>query len=129
MELLLFLFGVLTTIAIVGIINSYKKRKDAKRTISRQSTVFLEIKKLMPDLMTVFLNMETQSQTYESTKAFNYVEVSGKIYWIDKTYIYYTEIRPDGRFDPTKKKLVSLKNLSKEQISKTLFIYNSLKNG
>lgn len=68
-----------------------------------------------------------QSYDYDDTKAFRYVELLDKAYWIERNKIYYTDIS-GGRFDPDKKVLVKTKNLPEEEVRKLLFIISSLKN-
>ena len=69
----------------------------------------------------------TQAQEYEDTRAFRYVELLDKAYWIEKNKIYVTGIS-GKRFDPTKKIAVETKNLSEERLRQLLFIISSLKN-
>jgi hypothetical protein len=129
MEPLLFLAGVLTTLAIIAIIKQYNKRSSDKRIIINQSSLFLLIKNFMPELMFDMKYKETQSLLFEDTRLFKYIEMSDhKAYWMDKNKIYYAEIK-DGIFNPADGKLTEMKNLSEKQVNKVLYIYNSLKNG
>jgi len=128
----LFLFGVLTTLTLIVIIRQYNKanypKKDKEAPI-RQSSMFLLIKNFLPELMLEVNNRYTQAVRYEEDKEFNYIEMPDKkAYWIDKSKIYYADVI-DGRFDPASKRLIEMKNLSEEEVSKLLYIYNSLKNG
>jgi hypothetical protein len=130
MEVLLFLFGVLTTLSIIAIIVKYNKYSRAKTRTLRQSYVFWELKQFMPEMMYAFLNRPTQAQTYDDNRSFKFIEMPDKkAYWLDRDKIYYAEIKDDGRFNPLEGKPSEMKNLSEKQLVKMLFIYNSLKNG
>lgn len=126
--MLLFFAGVLTSIAIVAIIKQYNKRSRAKRMVIRQSNLFQLAKFFAPEMFKP-VEMSTQSLSYEDNKTFKYIELSDhKAYWMDRNKIYYAEVS-GGRFDPIKRKLLKTSNLSKEEVSKVLFIYSSLQNG
>jgi hypothetical protein len=130
MEVLLFLFGVLTTLSLIAIIIKYNKYSRAKTRTLRQSYVFWELKQFVPEMMNAFLNKPTQAQTYDDNRSFKFIEMPDKkAYWLDRDKIYYAEIKDDGRFNPMEGKLSEMKNLSQKQLIKMLFIYNSLKNG
>ena len=130
MEVLLFLFGVLTTLSLIAIIIKYNKYSRAKTRTLRQSYVFWELKQFMPEMMDAFLNKPTQAQNYDDHRSFKFIEMPDKkAYWLDRDKIYYAEIKDDGRFNPMEGKLSEMKNLSQKQLIKMLFIYNSLKNG
>jgi hypothetical protein len=84
----------------------------------------------MPDMINAYLNRPTQAQSYDRTRAFRFIEMPDKrAYWLDRNKIYYADIKDDGRFNPKEGKLTEMKNLSEKQVTKVLFIYNSLKNG
>jgi hypothetical protein len=130
MELLLFFTGVLTTLTLIAIIKQYNKRTRVKREVVRQSILFWELKQFMPDMINAYLNRPTQAQSYDRTRAFRFIEMPDKrAYWLDRNKIYYADIKDDGRFNPKEGKLTEMKNLSEKQVTKVLFIYNSLKNG
>jgi hypothetical protein len=130
MEVLLFLFGVLTTLSLIAIIIKYNKYSRAKTRTLRQSYVFWELKQFMPEMMDAFLNKPTQAQNYDDHRSFKFIEMPDKkAYWLDRNKIYYAEIKDDGRFNPLEGKPSEMKNLSEKQLVKMLFIYNSLKNG
>jgi hypothetical protein len=130
MEVLLFLFGVLTTLSLIAIIIKYNKYSRAKTRTLRQSYVFWELKQFMPEMMDAFLNKPTQAQNYDDHRSFKFIEMPDKkAYWLDRDKIYYAEIKDDGRFNPLEGKPSEMKNLSEKQLVKMLFIYNSLKNG
>jgi hypothetical protein len=125
-----FIAGVLTTLALIAIINQYNKRNRVKREVVRQSIIFWELKQFMPDMINAYLNRPTQSQSYDRTRAFRFIEMpDNKAYWLDRNRIYYADIKDDGRFNPKEGKPTEMKNLSEKQVTKVLFIYNSLKNG
>jgi hypothetical protein len=128
----LFLFGVLTTLTLIAIIRQYNKAnylKKDKKALVRQSSMFLLIKNFLPDLMFDSRHRYSQAIIYEQDKTFDYIEMPDKkAYWLDKNKIYYAEVI-DGKFDPGNKKLTEMKNLSEEEVSKLLYIYNSLKSG
>jgi hypothetical protein len=128
----LFLFGVLTTLTLIAIIRQYNKAnypKQDKEAPIRQSSMFLLIKNFLPELLFDVKYKYTQAVRYEEDREFNYIEMpDNKAYWIDKNKIYYADVI-DGRFDPSSKKLTEMNNLSEEEVSKLLYIYNSLKNG
>jgi hypothetical protein len=91
--------------------------------------MFLLIKNFLPDLMFDSRHRYSQAIIYEQDKTFDYIEMPDKkAYWLDKNKIYYAEVI-DGKFDPGNKKLTEMKNLSEEEVSKLLYIYNSLKSG
>ena len=125
-----FIAGVLTTLTLIAIIKQYNKRNRVKREVVRQSILFWELKQFMPDMINAYLNRPTQSQSYDRTRAFRFIEMpDNRAYWLDKNKIYYADIKDDGRFNPKEGKPTEMKNLSKKQVTKVLFIYNSLKNG
>lgn len=130
MDLLAFFAaGVLTTLFIIAIIRWHSKRKSAKRVIVRQTFMFEVMKVMFPDLMFEVNYKDTQAKGYEDSKVFNYIQMSdNKAYWMDKNRIYCADIK-NGRFNPAEGKLIEMKNLSEKQINKTLYIFNSLKNG
>jgi len=124
-----FLVGVLTTAFLIVIIKQYNKRSSIVRETMTQSLVFLELKSFMPDLIKILLNKATQTQDYESTRGFKYIEMAdNRAYWLERNRIYYADIAEDGAFDLDNGKPAVMKNLSESEITKTLFIYNSLKN-
>ena len=131
-NLVFFIVGVLTTLTLIAIIRQYNEAnyyKQDKEDPIRQSSMFLLIKNFLPELMLEVKNRYTQAVRYEEDKEFNYIEMPDKkAYWIDKSKIYYADVI-DGRFDPASKRLIEMKNLSEEEVSKLLYIYNSLKNG
>jgi hypothetical protein len=130
LDYVIFFAGVLTTLIIIAIIVKHNKLSRAKVSPVRQSIVFWELKQFMPDIMDEFLNRPTQAQSYDSSRSFKYIEMSdNKAYWLDRNKIYYADIKGDGRFNPMEGKPTEMKNLSKKQVVKMLFIYNSLKNG
>lgn len=130
MELILFFAGVLTTLTLIAIIKQYNKRNRVKREVIRQSILFWELKQFMPDMINAYLNRPTQAQSYDRTRAFRFIEMpDNRAYWLDRNKIYYADIKDDGRFNPKEGKLTEMKNLSEKQVTKVLFIYNSLKNG
>jgi hypothetical protein len=127
--LVFFLIGVLTTLSIVAIIKWHNKRTSASRVIVRQTFMFEVMKVMFPDLMFAVNNRDTQATSYEDSKVFNYIQMSdNKAYWMDKNKIYCADIK-NGRFNPSEGKQIEMKNLSEKQINKTLYIFNSLKNG
>lgn len=84
----------------------------------------------MPEVMDAFLNRPTQAQSYDNNRSFKFIEMAdNKAYWLDRNKIYYADIKDDGRFDPLEGKPSKMKDLSKKEVVKMLFIYNSLKNG
>jgi hypothetical protein len=125
-----FIAGVLTTLTLIAIIKQYNKRNRVKREVVRQSILFWELKQFMPDMINAYLNRPTQAQSYDRTRAFKFIEMpDNRAYWLDRNKIYYADIKDDGRFNPKEGKPTEMKNLSKKQVTKVLFIYNSLKNG
>jgi hypothetical protein len=125
-----FIAGVLTTLTLIAIIKQYNKRTRVKREVVRQSILFWELKQFMPDMINAYLNRPTQAQSYDRTRAFKFIEMpDNRAYWLDRNKIYYADIKDDGRFNPKEGKPTEMKNLSKKQVTKVLFIYNSLKNG
>lgn len=127
---LFFIAGVLTILIPVAIIKLRNRHSRTKGDNIRQSSIFLEMKQLMPDLMDVYLNRETQAQSYEVSKPVNYIEMPDKkIYWLERNTIYYAEAQEDGRYIVSDRKRSNMKNLSQKEVAKMLFIYNSLKNG
>jgi len=130
LDYVIFFAGVLTTLALIAIIKQYNKQKLVKREVIRQSILFWELKQFMPDIMYAYLNRPTQAQGYDRTRAFRFIEMpDNKAYWLDRNKIYYADIKDNGRFNPKDGKPTEMKNLSKKQVTKMLFIYNSLKNG
>lgn len=130
LDYIIFFAGVLTTLTLIGILKQYNKRRHVKREVIRQSILFWELKHFMPDMIHAYLNRPTQAQSYDRTRAFKFIEMpDNKAYWLDKNKIYYADIKDDGRFNPKEGKLTEMKNLSEKQVTKVLFIYNSLKNG
>lgn len=127
--MLLFFAGVLTSGLILVIIRQYNKRSRAKRIVVTQSLMLQVIKGLMPGAIQTYKDKYTQALSYENSKTFKYIEMpDNKAYWLDKNKIYYADIK-GGRFNPAEGKASEMKNLSEKQVSKMLFIYNSLKNG
>jgi hypothetical protein len=125
-----FIAGVLTTLTLIAIIKQYNKRNRVKREVVRQSILFWELKQFMPDMINAYLNRPTQAQSYDRTRAFRFIEMpDNRAYWLDKNKIYYADIKDDGRFNPKEGRPTEMKNLSEKQVTKVLFIYNSLKNG
>jgi hypothetical protein len=125
-----FIAGILTTLTLIAIIKQYNKRNRVKREVVRQSILFWELKQFMPDMINAYLNRPTQAQSYDRTRAFKFIEMpDNRAYWLDRNKIYYADIKDDGRFNPKEGKPTEMKNLSKKQVTKVLFIYNSLKNG
>jgi hypothetical protein len=130
LDYVIFFAGVLTTLTLIAIIKQYNKLNRVKREVVRQSILFWELKQFMPDMINAYLNRPTQSQSYDRTRAFRFIEMpDNRAYWLDKNKIYYADIKDDGRFNPKEGKPTEMKNLSKKQVTKVLFIYNSLKNG
>jgi molecular chaperone GrpE (heat shock protein) len=128
-NLLFFILGVLTTLALVAIIVRYKKRKKASRAGIRQSAMFLFIKNFMPELIADALNKQTQAAIYDDSKFINYIEMPDKkVYWISRSVLYYADIA-GGRFDPKEGKLLKTRNLPEKEINKVLYIMNSLRDG
>ncbi len=81
-------------------------------------------------MIEAYLNRPTQAQSYDNSRAFKFIEMpDNKAYWLDRNKIYYADIKDDGRFNPKEGKPTEMKNLSKKQVTKMLFIYNTLKNG
>lgn len=130
LDYVIFFAGVLTTLILIAIIKQYNKRNRVKREVVRQSILFWELKQFMPDMINAYLNRPTQAQSYDRTRAFRFIEMpDNRAYWLDRNRIYYADIKDDGRFNPKEGKLTEMKNLSEKQVTKVLFIYNSLKNG
>jgi hypothetical protein len=130
LDYVIFFAGVLTTLTLIAIIKQYNKRNRVKREVIRQSILFWELKQFMPDMINAYLNRPTQAQSYDRTRAFRFIEMpDNRAYWLDRNKIYYADIKDDGRFNPKEGKLTEMKNLSEKQVTKVLFIYNSLKNG
>jgi hypothetical protein len=130
LDYVIFFAGVLTTLTLIAIIKQYNKRNRVKREVVRQSILFWELKQFMPDMINAYLNRPTQAQSYDRTRAFRFIEMpDNRAYWLDRNKIYYADIKDDGRFNPKEGKLTEMKNLSEKQVTKVLFIYNSLKNG
>jgi hypothetical protein len=125
-NLLFFMAGVLTTLASMSIIVLYRKIKLSRTVILTQSLIYSTARDLFPMLFER-VSPITQAQEYEDTRAFRYVELLDKAYWIEKNKIYVTGIS-GKRFDPTKKIAVETKNLSEERLRQLLFIISSLKN-
>lgn len=127
---IIFFSGVLTTLLLIAIIVKYNKFSRAKTRTLRQSYVFSELKNFMPEIMDAFLNRLTQAQSYDNNRSFRFIEMPDKkAYWLDRNKIYCADIKDDGRFDPLEGKPSKMKDLSKKEVVKMLFIYNSLKNG
>lgn len=127
---LTFFAGSLTFLLLVAILLKYSKLGKTEPRTVRQSELFLEIKSLMPEMISSFLNRPTQSQTYDNNRSFKFIEMSDKkVYWLDRNRLFYAEVKADGRFDPMEGKPSNMKNLSKKEVAKILYIYNSLKNG
>lgn len=130
LDYVIFFAGVLTTLAIVAIIIRHNKLSRVKARFMRQSYIFWELKQFMPEVMDAFLNRPTQAQSYDNNRSFKFIEMAdNKAYWLDRNKIYYADIKDDGRFDPLEGKPSKMKDLSKKEVVKMLFIYNSLKNG
>lgn len=128
-DIIYFFLGVLTTTAIIAILNKYNKRSKAKRPIVRQSSVFLMVKILMPEMIDFYNDKYTQTLSYENNKTFKFIEMpDNRAYWIDRNKIYYAELN-GGKFSIVKGKPLPMNNLSEDQVSKVLFIFNSLQNG
>ena len=129
LDFIYFFAGVLTTTVFVVIINKYNKRIKAKRTVIRQSSVFMMVKILMPEMIDFYNDKYTQTLSYEDRKTFKYIEMpDNKAYWINKNKIYYAEVT-GGKFSIVKGKPLPMNNLSESQVNKVLFIFNSLQNG
>jgi hypothetical protein len=130
MEAIYFFSGVLTTSLIFAILLKYNKLRRKKSGTIKQSILFWELKQFMPGLMNTFLNRPTQAQRYDDSKVFRYIEMpDNKAYWLYKNKFYYADIKSDGRFNRQEGKIIEMKNLSQKQVTKMLFIYNTLKNG
>lgn len=129
-NLLFFVAGVLTTFVLIVIIGLRNNRNRAKVDNIKQSSIFMEMKTMMPDVMDFYLNRSTQAQHYEANMSLKYIQMSdNKVYWLKGNNIYYAETKSDGRVVMSEGKKIQMTNLSEKEVAKTLFIYNSLKNG
>jgi hypothetical protein len=130
--MLYFFSGVLTTLLFTAILLRYKKFLRNRKIVIRQSYLFELVKRFLPEEGSSEWYLEklyTQSMGHEDNKAIKYIELSDKkAYWIEKNKVYYTDMS-NGHFDPSGGKLLETNDISEEQVSKILFIVNSLKRG
>lgn len=123
-----FFAGVLTTLAIVAIIKRYSNKVRSKSNLVSQSIVFEELMNFFPEITKTFNYKFTQMDSYESNKSFKYIEMPDKkVYWLDRNNIYYADIGKDGNFKMEDGKRTNMKDLSEQEVTRVLFIYNNLK--
>ena len=122
-----FLYGCLTTIAIVAIIKRAKGRFRMKRIGFRQSILHGIVKETIPSNSELYRLKQTQSRIHSKRNVVRVIQTpDNKAYWVEKNIFYCADVR-DGEFDPTTGKPVDTDNMSQRELKDLMLILDTLK--
>ena len=122
------LISVLTTLAIVAIINRKRSKRSSLRQIRySQSTIYGLVKNTMPTNSELKNRKPSQSQLNMQEKLVRIVTApDGKSYWVKDNKFYWAQIE-GSEFDPSLGKEIDTTEMSKQDIDKLLIILDKLK--
>jgi hypothetical protein len=122
------LISVLTTLAIVAILNRGRNKKPALRQIRySQSTIYGLVKNTLPTNAEFKNRKPSQSQLNMQEKLVRIITApDGKSYWVKDNKFYWARIE-DGQFHPSLGKEIDTTDMSKQELDKLLIILDKLK--
>ena len=120
------LLYVLTTLGIIGIINSVNKKKQVNKIKYRQSHIHKIIGPYLPDFSYVSTK-NTQSKKHMKENIIDVLITENSAYWVHKDVFYTAIVDENGMVDRSTTSQINFDNMSDDQVKKMFIILDKLK--
>ena len=120
------LLYVLTTLGIIGIINSVSKKKQTNKIKYRQSHIHKVIGPYLPDFSYVSTK-NTQSKKHMRENVIDVLVTEKAAYWVHKDVFYTAIVDENGMVDRSTTSQINFDDMSDEEVKKMFIILDKLK--